>query len=316
MRTELVLPGLAPRVSRVGLGCMSLSVADRPDRDCARRVIRTAVEAGVQLFDTADAYGLDDTDMGHNEQLLAETLAEMGHSAGADNDRLVVATKGGRLRPQGRWTIDGRPDHLRTACEASLRRLGTDCIALYQLHTPDPEVPIGDSVGALSRLREEGKVRSVGLSNVSVAELEIAARIVPIATVQNALGPWDVPLSSSSMLDACESAGAVLLAHSPLGGSDRVKALRAAPALGALAAKLGVTPVELALHAVLLHVSSCVVLPGASREASVLSSRRALELRLDEGDLARLARALRALPGRRGLFSKALLRLVRGLRGN
>src|SRR4051794_7841451 len=175
-----------PRVElscRIGLGCMPLSVAGRPDEAQAIRVIHTALDLGVELLDTADAYALDESDFGHGERLLAEALR------GRSRDGLIVATKGGHIRVGERWELDGRPEYLKRACEASLRRLETDSIDLYQLHRPDPKVPFAESVGALRDLREEGKVRHVGLSNVNVAQLEEAERIVPIDAVQNELSP-------------------------------------------------------------------------------------------------------------------------------
>src|SRR5580693_4056517 len=159
-------------VGAVGLGGMYLSIRDRPSEDDAVRTIHAALDAGITLIDTADVYCLDQRDIGHNERLIARALRDRAH------EDVVVATKGGLERPNGAWTRNARPAHLRRACEASLAALGVDRIAVYQLHAPDPAVPLEDSVGELARLRAEGKIAHVGLSNVSATEIEVARRIV------------------------------------------------------------------------------------------------------------------------------------------
>ncbi|MEX2467691.1 MAG: aldo/keto reductase [Gemmatimonadota bacterium] len=306
--TATTLPGTDRSILRIGLGAMPLSLAGRPDRDDARALIRHAVEGGVDLIDSADAYALDDPDMGHNERLIGGVLREMGFDPGAglDEDGPVVATKGGRTRPDGRWAIDGRPEHLRAACHASLKALETERIALYQLHTPDPEVPFSDSVGALARLREEGKIGLVGLSNVSPAQIGEARAIVPIASVQNALSAWDTGFRRPPVVTRCAENGIVFMAYAPLGGSGRAAALADVPALAALGDGLGATPQELAL-AWLLDLDPVVVpIPGATRTRSVDSSLRALDLDLDEDAVRRLHKALRRMPGRRGILSRII----------
>ena len=166
-------------------------------------MLRRAVELGVNLIDTADSYGPD-----VSERLIGEALAP--YTPG-----LVVATKAGYVRPgPGRWQPDGRPEHLRASCEGSLRRLRVERIDLYQLHRPDPKVPFAESVGAMAALRDEGKVRHVGLSNVSVSELEQARAIVPIATVQNLYNVED--RSAEDVLDACTAAGIGFIPWYPL----------------------------------------------------------------------------------------------------
>jgi len=156
----------APLVSAVGYGGMHLSIQDRPPEEQGIRVIHAALDAGVTLIDTADVYCLDNQDIGHNERLVARALG----SWQGDRDQVTVATKGGVTRPAGRWDTDGRPQHLRAACERSLKALGVERLDLYQLHAPDPKVPLAESVGALGELKQEGKIRWIGLSNVSVAE--------------------------------------------------------------------------------------------------------------------------------------------------
>ena len=185
MKTRALGAG-APAVPAVGYGGMHLSLQERPPEQESLRVIRAALDAGVRLIDTADVYCLDDTDIGHNERLVAAAVRGWDGPV----EEVLVATKGGLTRPGGRWERDGRPEHLRAACERSLRALEVDRIQLYQLHAPDPAVPFEESVGALAELRREGKVRWVGLSNVSVAQIDAAQAIVPIAAVQNRLNPY------------------------------------------------------------------------------------------------------------------------------
>ncbi len=296
-------------LGRIGLGAMLLSLASRPDRETAKAVIRRAVELGMNLIDTADVYALDDGDIGHNERLIAEALAEMGPQA----SDVLVATKGGMRRPEGRWVKAARPERLRAACEASLVALGVDSIALYQLHAPDPEVPFAESVGALARLREEGKVRAVGLSNVGVAQIEEARSIVPIASVQNWLSPWSIGSRPGPVVRYCERESLVFLAYAPMGGASRAPLLGRSRALVELGRELGATPFQLALAA-LLHESPAVVpIPSSTRLATVESSVRAASIELDEVDRARLRRAFAELSGQPSWVRRAFSRLRRAI---
>lgn len=279
------------KVSRVGLGCLPLSAPGRPEREQAKRVVRRAVELGVTLVDTADVYCLDDGDVGHNERLVREALDEAG--AG---DEVVVATKGGLVRPGGGWEFDASPAHLRRACEQSLRNLGGDRIGLYQLHTPDPRVPFEDSVGELARLYEEGKVRAVGLSNVSLMQIRVAEGIVPVTSVQNGYNPWDRSPEATGVLRHCHEHAITFLPYSPVGGGRRVARLRESRELRETGERLGATPEELVLAWILGSSPSLVVIPGASRVESAESSVRAEQLRLDEWTRRELEEAFRSLP--------------------
>ncbi|MGH7527081.1 MAG: aldo/keto reductase, partial [Gemmatimonadales bacterium] len=176
----------APAVSAVGYGGMHLSIQDRPPEEQGLRVLRAALDAGVTLIDTADAYCLDQSEIGHNERLIAAAL----RSWSGNPEEVVVATKGGLVRPAGRWENAASPQQLRAACDRSLRALGVEQIALYQLHAPDPRVPFTDSVGALAELRSQGKIRWIGLSNVSLSQIRQAEAIAPVTTVQNRLNPF------------------------------------------------------------------------------------------------------------------------------
>jgi aryl-alcohol dehydrogenase-like predicted oxidoreductase len=299
-------------VTRIGLGAMLLSLEGRPDRAAAKAVIRRAVEGGITLIDTADAYALDDTEIGHNERLIAEALGEMRLGAGADSP-VLVATKGGYTRPGGAWKPDGRPERLRAACHASLVALGVERIGLYQLHAPDPRVPFAESVGEIARLREEGKVELVGLSNVSVDQIEIARAIVPIASVQNQFSPWDAGYRRSSVVEHCRRHGIVFLAYSPLGGRRRAALLAASAPLAKLARELEASPHELALAWLLEQAPVVVPIPSATRTESVDGMLRAASLDLHPADLASILRAFRKLPGSRGLAARVVGRIARAL---
>ena len=280
------------RVTRIGLGGMPLSIQGRPDRAQAKAVIRRAVEQGVNFIDTADVYCLDDGDIGHNERLIAETLDEMGA-----RDEVTVATKGGLTRPEGQWENDGRPEHLRRACEHSLRMLGTDRIDLYQLHAPDRRVPFGDSVGEMARLYEEGTVAAVGLSNVSLYQLQAALALVPVTSVQNRYNPWDRSAELDGIIRFCDQSSITFLPYSPVGGARRVALLRESEELRDIGARHGgATPEELVLAWILGASPSLAAIPGASREESIESSVRAESLRLDDRTRRELEEAFRALP--------------------
>src|SRR5215213_2994919 len=164
------------QVFPIGLGGMPLSLKGRPEEDQAIRTIHAALDAGVNLIDTADAYAVDERDVGHNERLIAEALR-------GRRDGVIVATKGGHTRPGGAWELDGSREHLRAAAEASLRALETDVIDLYQYHRPDPAVPYAETIGAFKELQDAGKVRWVGVSNCTVEQLEEALEVVEIVSV-------------------------------------------------------------------------------------------------------------------------------------
>lgn len=224
----------------VGLGAMPLSCAGRPGRATAVKVVHAALDAGMRLFDTADVYCLDDADLGHNERLLGEALR--AHPAGRD---AVVATKGGLGRPGGDWVSRARPEHLAAACERSLAALGVEAIDLYQLHAPDDVVPIEDSVGALARLREQGKIRHVGLSNVSADELARARAIVPVTSVQNRANVLDRSAWSDGVIEACAAASVAFLPYCPVGGESQRLAVHRHAGLRRAAARHGATPEQI-----------------------------------------------------------------------
>jgi len=273
------------RVSAIGLGEMQLSLAGRPDEARAIRTIHAALDAGVTLIDTADAYCIDQSDFGHGERLVAKALAGwLG-----DRDRVLVATKGGHIRPGGAWEVDGRPEYLRQACEASLRALEVEAIGLYQFHRPDPKVPFLESVGALAELKAAGKVRLVGLSNVSVDQISQAREVVEVASVQNEFSPRF--RRSEGELAWCAANRIAFLPWGPLGGSDRSRDLGGRHrAFAEVADAHGVSPQQVALAWELAKAPVVIPIPGASRPETILDSLAAATLRLSGEELARLDR--------------------------
>ena len=274
-------------VGAIGLGGMPLSVEGRPDRERAVRTVHAALDAGVTLIDTADAYCLTADEVGHNERLIAEALA----SWGGDRDAVLIATKGGHTRPpDGSWALDGSPAHLRAACEASLKALGVEAIDLYQFHRPDPSVPYEDSVGAIEELRQEGKVRLVGISNADPDQIRLAASITPLAAVQNELSPRF--RTSLPELELCTELGIAFLPWSPLGGIGKASDLGAQhAAFGEVAQDRGVSPQQVCLAWLLALSPICLPIPGSSRPESIRDSAAAAELELTAEEVERLSAA-------------------------
>ncbi len=264
-------------VNRLGFGAMHLTgrgILGEPENpEEARRVLRRAVELSVNLIDTADSYGPE-----ISERLIAEAL----HPYPED---LVIATKGGFTRPRGRWVPDGHPEHLREACERSLRRLKVDQLDLYQLHTPDPRIAFEDSVWALALLREEGKIRHVGLSNVGVRELEIAIDIVPIASVQNRYNLSD--RSSEAVLQACEREEVGFIPWYPLA---KGRLARPGGPLDEIAARHDATPSQVALAWLLKHSPAMLPIPGTSSVSHLEENVAAAALELTDEEMAALER--------------------------
>ena len=263
----------------IGFGCMRLSTRADRDDDRSIDVIRAALDAGATLLDSADAYSLDDHDRGHNERLIARALDGWQ----GDRTRVTVATKGGMRRPNGGWVPDGRATHLREACDASRRALGVDVIDLYQLHVVDPKTPIETSVRALARLRDEGRVRAVGLCNVTVSQIRAAREIVTVASVQVSLSPLDDENLRNGVAEYCRDEGIRLIAHRPLGG-DHVRQLSRRGALSRIAAKHGISVEEITLAWLMSFGDGVMPIPGATRIETAASLARALSVELHEED--------------------------------
>ena len=273
-------------VSAIGLGGMPMSVRPTNDEEQGVATIRTAVENGVTLIDTADAYCRDESDFGHNEVLIAKALAQ----AGLGPDDVLVATKGGHTRTGSDWTLNGRPDYLREACVASAQRLGVEQIGLYQFHRPDPQVAYEDSIGGIMALLDEGLIARAGISNADPGQIRQAHDILGdgLVSVQNQYSPSF--RSSEPEIDVCDELGLAFLPWSPLGGMGGAAGLgQDFAAFGEVAEKHGVSPQQVALAWELARSDNVIPIPGASRPASVTDSTAAVHLRLDEEDLATLS---------------------------
>lgn len=272
-------------VRAIGLGGMPMSIEGRPDEARSITTIHAALEAGVTLIDTADAYHLDPTDVGHNEILIAKAL----RLAGASADDVLVATKGGHRRPgDGSWYTQGGASYLRKACEASLQRLDVEGIGLYHLHRPDPATPYEESVGAIRDLLDEGKIVMAGISNADPDQIRLAQEILGgrLVSVQNQFSPTF--RSSEAELELCHEMGIAFLAWSPLGGIGNAGTLGASGAFAEIAAEHGVSPQQVCLAWELAKSPVVIPIPGASRPESIRDSALAVDLELSAKELARL----------------------------
>jgi pyridoxine 4-dehydrogenase len=263
-------------VNRMGFGAMRIcgpSVWGPPrDREAALRVLRRVPELGINFIDTADSYGPE-----VSENLIAEALHPYPAS-------LVIATKGGLIRPAPQsWDPDGRPAHLRRALEGSLKRLRLDCIDLYQLHAPDPAVPYAESIGALADLQRAGKIRHIGISNVSVAQLEEARRSVTVVSVQNEYNLGE--RSSSSVLAACERLGIPFIPWYPLDAGRSLKSAK----LKELALARDVSAAQLALAWLMSRSPVILMIPGTGSVAHLEENAAAAGIELTAAELATLA---------------------------
>jgi aryl-alcohol dehydrogenase-like predicted oxidoreductase len=274
------------QVFPIGLGGMPLSLEGRPDEDRAIRTIHAALDAGVNLIDTADAYCRNDSDFGHNERLIAKALR-------GRRDGVIVATKGGHTRTAGgAWEVDGRPEYIRAACEASLRALETDAIDLYQYHRPDPTVPYAETIGAFKELQDEGKVRWVGVSNANVAQLEEALGIVELVSVQNQLAlDFTSPVAKGEVAFAAER-GLAFLPWSPLGGIGRADGTAAVTPVVQAAEAHGVSTQQVVLAWLLTLNPAMIPIPGSSRPETIADSARAAELELSRAEVDAISAAV------------------------
>jgi len=274
------------QVSAIGLGGMPMSIEGRPDESRSVATIHAALDAGITLIDTADAYHAGPGDAGHNESLIAGALATYG----GDTSDVLVATKGGHVRPgDGSWQLDGSPAHLKQACEASLKRLGVEAIGLYQYHRPDPAVPYSDSIGALRGLLDEGKIRMAGISNADPDQIREANEILGgrLASVQNQFSP--AYRDSEAELRLCDVLGITFLPWSPLGGIPSAGDLGAEHSAFAQVAKVhGVSPQQVALAWMLAKSPVVIPIPGSSRPETIRDSAQAAGLELTPEEFTQL----------------------------
>lgn len=279
------------QVSAIGLGGMPMSVDGRPDEDRSIRTIHAALDAGVTLIDTADAYHRAAADVGHDESGHNEVLiAKALRSWGGDASSVLVATKGGHTRTEaGGWPLDGSPEYLKRAAKASAQRLGVDAIGLYQHHRPDPAVPYEETIGALRDLLDEGVIRQAGISNADLDQIRLAQTLLDgrLASVQNQFSP--AFRSSRTELELCAELGVAFLPWSPLGGIGSAAELGDRYAENAaIAHERGVSPQQVALAWELALSPTVIPIPGSSRPESILDSIGALDLTLTPEEIARL----------------------------
>jgi aryl-alcohol dehydrogenase-like predicted oxidoreductase len=276
----------------IGLGGMPMSLKGRPEEAQSIRTIHAALDAGVNLIDTADAYAKDHTDIGHNERLIAKALR-------GRRDGVLVATKGGHLRDGQDWPLDGSPEHLKAACEASLKALETDRIDLYQYHRPDPNVPYAESIGALKELQAEGKIRWIGVSNADTDQIEEARSIAELVSVQNQLSlEYPSPVTKGEVA-LCEQHGIAFLPWSPLGGiANASDAAGSHNPVKDAAQAHGVSPQQVALAWLLALSPVMIPIPGASRPETIIDSLKAVDLELSQEELDAVSEAAGLAPQR------------------
>ena len=265
-------------VPPIGFGGMPLSIQGRPPEEVGRRVLQAAIDAGMTFIDTADVYCLDDDDIGHNERLIASVVR--------GRDDVNVATKAGLRRPKGAWTNDGSPKHIREACERSLRALGTDQIWLYQFHAPDPRVPFEKSVETFAELQRAGKCKHVGLSNVSVEQIDAASRIVEVESAQNRLNPYF--RESLGVAAECGRRGITFLAYSPVGGGRLAKKLPQFELLQGIAKAHGCSVHAAVLAWVRSKGPTVVPIPGARTVEHAVDSAHSVNVTLDADEIAEI----------------------------
>jgi aryl-alcohol dehydrogenase-like predicted oxidoreductase len=273
---------LDPSELRVGLGCMRLSTDEGRDEERALETIAAAAEAGVTVFDTARAYG-------DNESLVVRGLRRARKS-----DTARIVTKGGMARSEGRWIPDGRARTIRSDCEASLAALDGLPVDLYLVHAPDPRRPWKTTLRALARLADEGLVRHVGVANVNRTQLDEALELAPVVAVQAALSPFDDGALRGGVVDRCAEREIAVLAHSPLGGPKRAGSLARKEALAEIAHAHGATPAEIAIAWLLGLGDHVVAIPGARRPETARSAARAVSIQLTDAERKRIRRP----PGR------------------
>ncbi|MBS1911677.1 MAG: aldo/keto reductase [Bacteroidetes bacterium] len=284
MRTRILgTTGVA--VNEIGYGAMHLSI-DREKRptetDSVAFLQRIVDELGINFIDTADAYCTESGETGHNERLIAKALNP------ARRQHVLVATKGGCVRPEGRWERDGRPEHLRAACDASLKALGCERIDLYQLHAPDPLVPVEESVGTLADLQRDGKIRFVGVSNFSLPLLEQAMKETQIVSLQNQFSVIN-QREEDALLAFCEANGITYIPWNPIGGRGKAPELAAhSAALEHIAARHGASPHAVALAWLLKRSPAMLPIPGTRHFDHMAQNVQAEHIGLSDDEMKEL----------------------------
>lgn len=264
----------------IGLGAMPLSITGRPSEAIAIDVIQKFIDLGGNFIDTADVYGLDDTDRGHNEKLIRKALGQKL------SDNIILATKGGATRPDGGWGMrGGHPKKLRQACEQSLGNLKIDQHQLYYLHGPDPDVPLAESLGELVRMREEGKIKQIGIANIDLDQLKIALETTEIYAVQNRCNPFCKGDLKNGLIEFCKNNSILYVPYCPLGGwADHAK-LASSNLFEPLTQKYSVTSYRICLSWLRQLGKHVIAIPGMDNENQVVENLSAVDLTLDSNDM-------------------------------
>ena len=274
-------------ISRMGFGALHLSRSGRPPEDEAIAVLHRVFDLGVTFIDTADSYCIDEDEKHHNERLIRKAL----HQYKGDTSRIIIATKGGCMRPDGRWTTNGDPTHISGAVMRSMEALQRP-IDLWQHHSPDPEVPITETLAPIRAAVDAGHIHHVGVSNYSVEQIEEAQRIVDVASVQNQYSPWHRAPEHNGVLDYCEAHDIAFLPWSPLGGRNRAKSFDEMEELTAIADEKGMSPQRLILAWMMARSPVIVPIPGASRIETAEDSIAAADVELSDADVERIDEAI------------------------
>lgn len=275
-------------VSAIGLGGMPMSIYNRPPEAQSIEVIHRALDLGITFIDTADSYCKDESDKHHNEKLIHKALA----SYQGDVSNVIVATKGGLIRPDGNWVRNGNPEHLSQTIRVSFEALGGEKpIDLWQYHSPDPQYTIEESVTPVKEAVDAGLISFVGVSNFSVEQIKRARDVVDIVSVQNQYSPWQRQPENDGVLQYCEQEGLTFLPWSPFGGSRRHEGLQDIGAIAQLAKAKGVSVYCIVL-AWLRSKSPCILpIPGASKISSIEDSVRAVDIKLSQAEVEKIDQA-------------------------
>ncbi|BAT56216.1 aldo/keto reductase [Nostoc sp. NIES-3756] len=272
-------------VSAIGLGGMPMSIYNRPPESDSIPVIHRALDLGITFIDTADSYCKDESDKHHNERLIYKALS----SYPGDTSQVVVATKGGLMRPNESWTRNGNPKHLRQTIRVSFEALGGEKpIDVWQYHSPDPEYTIEESLAPVKEAVQEGLVRFVGVSNFSVEQIKRARDVVEIVSIQNQYSPWERQPEKDGVLQYCEEEGITFLPWSPFGGRRRHQNLQDMPAIAQLAKAKGVSVYAIVLAWLRAKSSAILPIPGASKISSIENSVGAVNVNLTDEEVQKI----------------------------
>lgn len=270
----------------IGLGAMPLSISGRPSLHYAMSVIEAFLELGGNFIDTADVYGLDDNDRGHNERLIHQAILKLSPS----NNNIVIATKGGATRPQGGWSFrgGGHPEKLRNACEQSLKNLALTSHDLYYLHGIDPEVPLEDSLGELIRLKDEGKIKNIGIANADMVQLKTALKLTTIVAVQNRCNPFCKADFKNGLIEYCKLKNILYIPYCPLGGLADHSKLANSPFFSDLKTKYGISSYQISLAWLINKYDHIVPIPGLDLINQVATALGTVNIVLDSSDMQRI----------------------------